>query len=166
VARPGEAERAEATRRLLDGLRAGDDAPEIARALWDLHPKNNAFPGELFIHLGAISLDLAAASSEQPVEYEGLLSKFLPECQFRGRENSKVKFAVLTSAARRGGPEADLLDEVVWWGTDDFWQYALYAAVALARASANRQGVTVAEHAEALAKRAGAKPQYGADSPG
>jgi hypothetical protein len=159
VARPGEVEHAEAARRLLDGLRAGDEAHDKGRALWDLHPKNNTFPGEVFINLAAISLDLAAASSEQLVEYEGLLSKFLPECQFRGRENSKVKFAVLAAAARRGGLEADLLDEVVWWGTDDFWQYALYAAVALARACADRQGVTVAEHAEALAERAGVKPR-------
>ncbi len=37
----------------------------------------------------------------------------------------------LWPAALNGGLEADLLDEVVWWRTDDFWQYALYAAVAL-----------------------------------
>ena len=30
-----------------------------------------------------------------------------------------------------------------WWQTDDFWQYALYAAVAYIRAAASRTGATV-----------------------
>jgi hypothetical protein len=29
--------------------------------------------------------------------------------------------------------EPDPLDEVVWWRTDDFWQYALFAAIAYPR---------------------------------
>jgi len=28
----------------------------------------------------------------------------------------------LAAAALRGGAEPDLLDEVAWWQTDDFWQ--------------------------------------------
>jgi hypothetical protein len=153
--RPGECEGPEATRRLLAGLIAGDDAHDISRAVWDLHPKDNTFPGEVFLRIGVASLKLAGASSERPVEYEGLVSTFLPECRFRGRDNSKFKFAVLASAALHGGLEADLLDEVVWWRSDDFWQYALYAAVALVRACAERQGVAVGEHARAIAEREG-----------
>ena len=33
---------------------------------------------------------------------------------------------------------ANLLDEVDWWQTDDFWWYALAAAVAVIRACADR----------------------------
>ena len=33
------------------------------------------------------------------------------------------------------GLSPDLLDEVAWWQTDDFWQYALYAAIAYIRAA-------------------------------
>lgn len=152
---PSEGERAEATRRLLAGLIAGDDAHDISTAVWDLHPKNNTFPGEVSLRIGVASLMLAGTSSERPVECEGLVSTFLPECQFRGRDNSKFKFAVLASAALHGGLEADLLDEVVWWRTDDFWQYALYAAVALVHACAERLGIGVAEHARAIADRLG-----------
>jgi hypothetical protein len=32
---------------------------------------------------------------------------------------------------------------VAWWQTDDFWQYALFAAVAYIRAAAIKSGVTV-----------------------
>ena len=40
------------------------------------------------------------------------------------------------------GTEPDLLDDA-WWQTDDFWKYALYAAVAYNRAAARPADVTV-----------------------
>ena len=40
-----------------------------------------------------------------------------------------------------GGTESDLLDEVASWQADDFWQYAMYAAVAYIRAAASGVGV-------------------------
>jgi hypothetical protein len=82
----------------------------------------------------------------------------LPECAFRGRQNKKLQFAVLAAAALRGGAEPDLLDEVVWWQTDDFWEYALYAAVAYIRAAAGRAGVPVRQVCQVLAGRAGPRP--------
>ena len=50
---------------------------------------------------------------------------FLPERAFRGRESKKLQFTVLAAAVLRGRAEPDLLGEVAWWQTDDFWQYAL-----------------------------------------
>ncbi|MCL1693158.1 MAG: hypothetical protein M3096_05705, partial [Actinomycetia bacterium] len=58
-------------------------------------------------------------------------------------------------ASVRGGLEPDLLDEVYWWGADDYWRYALYAAVALIRAGAERRGISTAQMAEQLAGRSG-----------
>jgi hypothetical protein len=49
--------------------------------------------------------------------------------------------APVRSAGRSGLPvraEPDLLDEAAWWQTDDFWRYALFAAVAYIRAAASR----------------------------
>ena len=45
--------------------------------------------------------------------------------ELRNPGRYKLQFAVLVAAALRGGAEPDLLDEVAWWQTDDFWQYAL-----------------------------------------
>jgi hypothetical protein len=84
--------------------------------------------------------------------------RFLPECAFRRRQNHKLQFATLAAAARRGGTEPDLLEEVAWWQTDDFWQYALYAAVAYIRAAAGRAGVPVRQACQELAQRAGTPP--------
>ena len=155
VRRPTEDDRVEAVRRLLSGLENGADAHELATAVAGLHPQNNTFPGEVFMELAADALDLAGINRDTAIPYEGLLEAHLPECQFRGRENRKIQYAILTSAALRAGLEPDLLDEVVWWGTDDYWRYALFAAVGLIRAAAAQQGIPTPRLARQLAQRHG-----------
>jgi hypothetical protein len=80
---------------------------------------------------------------------------FLPECAFRGRQSRKLQFAVLAAAALRSGAEPDLLDEVAWRQTDDFCDYALYAAVAYIRAAADGASVPVRQVCRELAQRVG-----------
>jgi hypothetical protein len=140
---------------LLSGLNAGGDVFELAASIADLHPKNNTFPGEVFMDLAADVFEIVDATRDDPIAYEGLRETYLPECEFRGRDNRRIQYAILTSASVRGGLEPDLLDEVVWWRDDDYWRYALYAAVALIRAGAERQGATVAQMVEQLAARCG-----------
>ena len=72
-----------------------------------------------------------------------------------GKNNRRIQYAILTSASVRGGLEPDLLDEVAWCHADDNWRYALFAAVALIRAGAERQSVTIAQMVEQLADRTG-----------
>ena len=85
--------------------------------------------------------------------------RFRPECSFRGRDQHKLQFAVLAAAALRGRAQADLLNEVVWWQADDFWQCALFAAVAYIRAAADRAGVPVRQVCQELTqKRLGPLP--------
>ena len=150
--RPSEDARIEAIRRLLSGLANGADAHELVAAVADLHPKNNTFPGEVFMELAADAFDVAGVSRDGPIPYEGLLEVHLPECRFRGRENRKIQYAILISAARRAGLEPDLLDEIIWWRTDDYWRYALFAAVAIIRACSARSDNTVPEFVERLAQ--------------
>ena len=69
--------------------------------------------------------------------------------------NKKLQYAVLAAAAFHGGTEPDLLDEVAWWQTDDFWQYALFATVACIRAAASRAGVPVRQACQDLAQPSG-----------
>ncbi|MCP4968711.1 MAG: hypothetical protein GY926_26220 [bacterium] len=136
----------------MSGLAEGVDIFELTESLADLHPKNNTFPGEVLMGLAADALEIAAVTRDDPVHYEGLRDAYLPECRFRGRENRKIQYAVLTSASVRGGLEPDLLDEVIWWHGDDYWRYALYAAVALIRASGDHQAIPVARFVEQLAE--------------
>jgi hypothetical protein len=148
-------DRTEALRLLLGGLVAGDDLFDIVDAVSPLHPPNNTFPGEVFMELAADALEMAGANRERPIPYDGLRTTYLPECKFRGGDNRKIQYAILTSSAVRGGLEPDLLEEVSWWRADNYWVYALYAAVAIIRASAEHQGESVEAFASRLAGQHG-----------
>ncbi len=156
--RPTPQDAATARQILLGGLARDTEISELLGELAPLHPRNDTFPGEVFLHVAADALDWCDASRAAPLALEGLRERFLPECTLRGRQNKKLQFAVLAAAALRGGTEPDLLDEVAWWQTDDFWQYALYAAVAYIRAAAGRAGVPVPQVCQELAQRAGPRP--------
>lgn len=143
---------------LLDGLARGTELSELVGKLAPLHPRDNTFPGEVFLRVAADALDWYGASRTDPLALEGIREQFLPECAFRGQEKRKLQFAVLTAAALRGGTEPDLLDEVAWWQTDDFWQYALYAAVAYIRAAAGRGAMPVRQVCQEL-QGAGPRPR-------
>ena len=140
---------------LLDGLARDVGIFEVLSGLASLHPPNDTFPGEVFLHLAADALEWCRASRAEPLPLEGLRERYLPECAFRGRQNAKLQYAVLAAAAVHGGTEPDLLEEVAYWQADDFWQYAMYAAVAYIRAAAGRAGVSVRQACQDLDKRPG-----------
>ena len=144
-----------ARRVLLDGLACDADIFELLSELAPLHRPDNTFPGEVFLHVAADALDWCGGSRADPLPLEGLRERFLPECTFRGRQNRKLQYAVLAAAALHGGTKPDLLDEVAWRQTDDFWQHALSGAVAYIRAAASRAGVPVRQACQDLAQRRG-----------
>jgi hypothetical protein len=150
--RPTNEDAVTARRVLLDGLVRDADVLELVSELALLHPRDNTFPGEVFLAAAADTLDWCGASRADPLSLEGLRERFLPERAFRGRQNSKFQYAVLAAAALQGGTEPDLLQEVGWWQADDFWQYALFAAVAYIRAAASRAGVPVRQACHELAQ--------------
>jgi hypothetical protein len=136
--RPTPADREEAVRIALDGIGTGRDIHDVVIEIHPLHPKNNTFPGEVFLELAADALELSGASRSQPIEYEGIRERYLPECEFRGRaEHDKSYYALSAVAMIRAGVEPDLLGEVGWWNTDDFWIYALYALAVYLRVAAD-----------------------------
>jgi hypothetical protein len=160
--KPTETDRHEAIRSLLAGLRQGAEVPVLALSVETLHPRDNTFPGEVFMEVAVEAMDFAAVE-QRGLPYEELLRRFLPECEFRGRRTQKVKFAILATGATRGGIDPDLLDEITWWRTDDFWFYALAAAVAIIRACSDKRfspiGQFVVDLGERLGVEVGGPPQ-------
>jgi hypothetical protein len=71
-----------------------------------LHPRNDTFPGEVFLRLAADALDLCRVSRTNPLQLDGLRERLLPEVSFRGRQNKKFQYAVLPAAALHGGNRA------------------------------------------------------------
>ena len=151
--RPTEQDRVEAIRIALGGLAAGADANELTGRLAPLHPRNDTFPGEVLLELAADALFEAGASREHPVDYSDIRARFLPECEFRKSEHRKSHFALHAAAMIHGGVQPDLLEEVGWWGTDDFWRYALYAFVVYTRVAAARTGEPVEVVTNRIARR-------------
>lgn len=81
---------------------------------------------------------------------EGLLEAYLPEVEFRGRQNRKIRYALFACSSTRAGLEPDLLEEVSWWQSDDFWRYALCAAIALIRAGAAHRATSTSDFVHEL----------------
>ena len=143
--RPTPQDAAQAVELLLDALATGSDIFDTLDQIRPLHPKNNTFPGEVFMRLAARALAEGGISPGSPISQEGLVDRYLPEAAFRGRQNQKIRYAVLAAAATHAGVEVDLLEEVAYWESDDFWSYAALAAVAWIRAVANDCGLPLPE---------------------
>ncbi len=107
------------------------------------------------MRLAAQALAEGEVRCECPLSEEGLLHAYLPESEFKGRENHKIRYALLAGAASYADVEVDLLDEVVHWVSDDFWSYAALAAVVWIRAVADQRGIPLAELVDRLRLKAG-----------
>jgi hypothetical protein len=56
-----------------------------------------------------------------------------------------MRYAVLAAAANHGGVDVDMLEEVVYWGTEDFRSYGAFAAVAWIPAVADQRGIDLVQ---------------------
>jgi hypothetical protein len=81
--RPTAEDAMTARRALLDGLARDADIAELLSEVAPLHPRNDTFPGEVFLHLAADALESCGASRAEPLPLEGLRERFLPEATFR-----------------------------------------------------------------------------------
>ncbi len=59
---PTSEDRVEAIRIALSGIAADDDLGKLRTRLDPMHPKNNTFPGEVFLELAADAIEEAVAS--------------------------------------------------------------------------------------------------------
>jgi hypothetical protein len=130
----------------LSGLARGDDLAVLAERLEPLHPRNDTFPGEVLLDLAADAIDVARATRESPIEFEGIRHRYLPEAAAHTKaQHHKSKYALRAAAMLRGGVDPGLLDEVHWWRSDDLWYWSLEALVAYVRAAADRVGEPVGD---------------------
>ena len=149
-------DRSRAIRIVLQGIAAGVDFADLARKFEPLHARHDTFPGEVFLELAADALEEGGISRDQPVDYEGIRERHLPERQFRGRtEHHRSHYALRAVAMIRSGVTPDLLEEVGWWDTNDLWVWSLYALLIYARVAAERTGEPVAVICQRLAGRHG-----------
>ena len=110
---PTAEDRATAIGVALSGIAGGLELGEIAARLAPLHPKNNTFPGEVLLELAADAIEESGASREQPLEFEGIRKRHLPEDRAHTRaQHHKAEYALRAAAMVRAGVDPGLLDEV------------------------------------------------------
>jgi hypothetical protein len=155
---PSDEDYDSAARLGLLGVTAGEDADvdSIMEQLAVLHARNNTFPAEVLLELAAEAIEESGASPADPIQYEGVRDRLLPEYDFRGKsQQHKSHHALMAAAMIRAGVYPDLLDEAYGWGIEDMWRYAFYALVLYARVAAERTGRSLEDIATALAGRRG-----------
>ncbi len=140
----------------LLGLSDGQVPDSVMEQLAALHPRHNTFPAEVLLELAADAIAESGASRGEPIQYEGMRDRLLPEYDFRGKsQQHKSHYALMAAAMIRAGVNPDLLDEAHGWGIDDMWEYAFYALVLYARLAAERTRRPPEAVAAAIAKRRG-----------
>ncbi len=140
---------------MLSGLARCDVVYDLVAAAAPSHMPGWFTPDVVLLELAVTALDLACLAGVEPLEYEGLRERFLPEVTFRGRvEHRNSQYALYAAACMRGGLQPDLLSDAGWWQTP-LWQYAVFAVVIYRPAAAERLAVSVKEVARRVAGRQG-----------
>ena len=118
MARKADEDYASAARLGLLGLVAGQHSDTITEQLAALHPPNNTFPAEVLLGLAAEAIEQSGASPAEPIQYEGMRDRYLPEYHFRGKsQQHSSHYALMDAAMIRAGVYPDLLDEAYGWAS-------------------------------------------------
>ena len=143
----------------LGVLLRGDGLDDLTAAVAPSEVPRWFTPDVAILELAVTALELATPAGTDRLVYEGLSERYLPEVQFRGRnEHCSSQYALYAAAAMRGGVEPDLLNDAGWWQTR-LWTYAVCALLIYARAAAERNDTTV----EKIARDIAARHQFTAD---
>ena len=119
-----------------------------------MHIRHNTFPAEELLELASDAIDESDATPADPIDFEKIRERFLPEHRFSGKnQHYKSRYAITAAAMIRGAVYPDLLDDAAWWQTDDLWVYSFFALVIFVRAAAERTGRPVENVARSMADR-------------
>jgi hypothetical protein len=151
---PTPEDRIDAVRITLSSLASGQDFDPILEKLGALHIRHNTFPAEELLELASDAIDESGATTANPIDFERIRERFLPEHRFSGKnQHYKSKYAISAAAMIHGGVYPDLLDDDAWWQTDDLWIYSFFALLIFMRAAPERTGRSVEEVALSIADR-------------
>ena len=147
-------DRRDAVLTTLNGLASAQEFDSIIEKLDALHVRHDTFPAEELLELASDAIDESGATASDPIDFEKIRERFLPEHRFSGKnQHYKSKYAISAAAMIHGGVYPDLLDDAARWQTDDLWTYSFFALLIFIRAAAERTGRSVEEVALSIADR-------------
>jgi hypothetical protein len=119
---------------ILSRLAAGED--DVLKLVDALHPydvRHHFTPDVALLEVAATALGLACPPGSDPLEYEGLIDRYLPDQMLTGRTlRQRSQYAIDAAACMRGGLLPDLLREAGGW-EPRLWTYAVWAVVLYTR---------------------------------
>jgi hypothetical protein len=125
---------------------------ELVGALAPVDVRHHFTPDVALLELAATAPGLACPPGSDPLEYEGLTDRYLPDQMLTGRTlRQRTQYAIYAAACMRGGLLPDLLREAGGW-EPRLWTYAVSAVVLYTRAAADRLGQTVPDIAIEIAE--------------
>ena len=103
---------------------------------------------QVLLDLAALAFLACSASSADPLEFDELERRYLPDSTVRGNTaHQKRRYAVTAAILSASGVEPE---DTSWWKVNDLWSHAFDAAVAFVRAASQRRQLPIATICTAL----------------
>jgi hypothetical protein len=133
---------------LLDGLETDADLELVHRAVGEFFIFDRSTSSRGLLDLAAAAFMACGASPADPLEYDELERRYLPEWPARGNAaHQKRRYALTAAILLASGVEPE---DTWWWRSNDLWTHAFDAVVVFVRAASERRQVPVAAIARAL----------------
>lgn len=127
---------------LLDGLETNADLDALHDRIGEFFASDReASPREL-LELAASAFLACGASTADPLVFDDIDQRYLPERPVRGNAaHQKRRYALQAAILLASGVEPE---DTSWWRADNLWSHAFDAVVAFVRAASERRQTPVA----------------------
>jgi hypothetical protein len=133
---------------VLDGLESDSDLESVRRAVGDIFMTDRTMTPRGLLELAAAAVLACGASPADPLVYDELERRYLPEWPVRGNTaRQKRRYALHAAILLSAGVEPE---DNSWWQLNDLWTYAFDAVIVFVRAASERRQVTIAAICTAL----------------
>ena len=133
---------------LLDGLIADVHLDELHDRVGVCFGYGSELDARVLLDLAALAFLACGASSADPLEFDELERRYLPDSTVRGNTaHQKRRYAVTAAILIASGVEPE---DTSWWKVNDLWSHAFDAAVAFVRAASQRRQLPIATICTAL----------------
>ena len=133
---------------LLDGLEHDADLESLHRAVGEFFMLVRSASPRGLLELAAAAFLACGASSADPLEFDELERRYLPEWPARGNTaRQKRRYALQAAILLSSGVEPE---NTSWWRSNDLWSHAFDAVIVFVRAASERRQVPIAAICTAL----------------
>jgi hypothetical protein len=133
---------------MLDGLIADVHLDELNARVGESVGFGSNRDARGLLDLAALAFLACGATSADPLEFDELERRYLPESPVRGNvAHQKRRYALTAAILIASGVEPE---DTSWWKSDDLWSYSFDAVVVFVRAASGRRQLPIATICVAL----------------